>query len=106
MRYDPREGGASSRHALRSDPWRVHQRALLPQHVVVRVDRNGPSLNLVSQEEFQDLVMYAFSGHVYWTASSSIVQLKVGTMEEEEPGRIIAPMEGGKEERRLALPEK
>lgn len=50
--------------------------------------------------------MHALSGHVYWTTSSAIVQLKVGTMKEEKSGCVIAAMDGGEEERRLALPEK
>lgn len=106
MPYDAREGGTSSRQALCTDPWRVYQSALLPQHVIGRVDGNRPSLKLVGQEEFQHLVMHALSGHVDRTSSSPIVQLKVGTMKEEEPGCIIATMEGGEEESCLALPEK
>ena len=59
----------------------------------------------MSQQELQDLVVHALSGHVDRTASSPIAQLQVGTVEEEESGRIIATMDGGEEERRLALPE-
>lgn len=47
--------------------------------------------------------MHALSGHVYRTTSSAIVQLKVGTMKEEKSGCVIAAMDGGEEERRLAL---
>lgn len=60
----------------------------------------------MSQQEFQDLVVNALPGHVDRTASSAVVQLQVGAVEEEKPGRIVAAMEGGEEERRLALTEK
>lgn len=47
--------------------------------------------------------MHALSGHIDRTASSPIVQLEVGAMKEEESGRIITTMDGGEEERCLAL---
>lgn len=57
----------------------------------------------MSQEELQDLVTHAIPGHVDRTASSAIGQLEVGTVKEEESGRIIATMEGGEVESCLAL---
>lgn len=48
---------------------------------------------------------HALSGHVDGTTSSPVMQLKVGAMKEEQSGRIIATMEGGEEERCLALQE-
>lgn len=60
----------------------------------------------MSQEEFQHLVMHALSGNVDRTSPSPIVQLKVGTIKEEESDRIIATMEGREEESCLPLPEK
>lgn len=106
MSYGPRKGGTSSRQALGAHPLRVHQSALIPQHLIGRVNGNGPSLKLVSQEQFQHLMMHALSGHVDCTSSSPIVQLQVGPMKEEEPGCIIATMDGCKEESCLALPGK
>lgn len=50
--------------------------------------------------------MHALSGHVDGTTSSAVIQLKVGTMEEEKSGGIIAAVEGGEEKRCLTLSEK
>jgi len=103
MPYDPGEGGASPGHPLRSRPRRVRQRALLPQHVTGGVRGNRSALDLVSQQQLQDLVVGALAGRVARTAPSAIVQLQVAPVEEEESGRIVATVEGGEEERRLAL---
>lgn len=46
---------------------------------------------------------HAVPGHVDRTASSAIVQLEVGTVEEEESGCIIATMEGSEVESCLTL---
>lgn len=51
-------------------------------------------------------MMHALSGNVDRTSPSPIVQLKVGTIKEEESDRIIATMEGREEESCLPLPEK
>lgn len=47
--------------------------------------------------------MHALSGHVDRSPPPSIVQLKVGAVKEEKSGGVIATVEGGEEERRLAL---
>lgn len=105
MAYDPRERGTSSRQALCSHPRRVHHSTLVPQHLVGRVDGNRPSLNLVGQQELQDLMVHALPGHVDGTTPSAVVQLQVGAVKEEEPGCVIAAMDGREEERRLTLTE-
>lgn len=102
----PGEGGASSRESLRPDPRRVHQTVILPQHVAGRVQGHRPSLHLVSQEEFQDLVMHTLSRHVCGFPPSPIMQLQVCAVKQEESGRVIATIGGRKEERRLTLSEK
>lgn len=101
-----REGGASSRQALRADPRRVHQGVLLPRHVADRGHGDGSSMHLVSQQELQDLVVHGFSGHVHRTATSPVVKLQVGTLKEEKPGGVVAAVQGREEERRLALRRK
>lgn len=101
--HNPREGCTSSRQALRPHPRRVHQRAFLPHHFSGGVARDGPSLNLVSQEEFQDLVLHGLSGHIDGTAPSAVVQLWVGAVKKEKPGGVVATVEGGEEEGCLSL---
>lgn len=103
MADDSGEGGAPSGQALRSHPRGVHQSVLLPRHVVDGGDGDGSPLDLVSQQEFQDLVVHGLAGHVDRTATPPVVQLQVGAVKEEEPGRVVAAVEGGEEERRLSL---
>lgn len=79
---------------------------ILPQHVAGRVQGHRPSLHLVSQEEFQDLVMHTLSRHVCGFPPSPIMQLQVCAVKQEESGRVIATIGGRKEERRLTLSEK
>lgn len=106
MADDARKGGAPSGQALRAHPGGVHQSVLLPRHVVDGGDGDGSSLNLVSQQEFQHLVVHGFPGHVDWSTTPPVVQLQVGAVKEEQPGRVVAAVEGGEEERRLPLREK
>lgn len=60
---------------------------------------------MVRQEEFQDLVAHALSGHVDRSTSPPIMQFKVGAVEEEKSGSVIATVEGREEERCFALSE-
>lgn len=94
MAHYPGEGGASSRQSLRPDPGGVRQTVIIPQEVAGRVERNRPPLHLVSQEEFQHLLMQTLSRHVCGFPPSPIVQLKVGAVEQEESGRVIATVDG------------
>ena len=94
-----------SRTALATRPTANTSERAPPQHVVGRVHGDGTSLYLVSQQELQDLVTHALSGHVDRLTSPSVVQLQVCAVEEEESGGVIATVEGREEEWRLALLE-
>ena len=50
--------------------------------------------------------MHALSGHVDWTATPAVVQLLIGSIEQQEAGGVIATVEGGQEQGSLALVEK
>lgn len=105
MTDDPREGGTSPWQARRAHPLRVHQRSLLPQHLVGRVDWHRRPLVLMGQQELQQLVVGTLSCHVHGPPAPAIMQLRVGTMEEEEPGGVVGAGHGRKEKRRLTLTE-
>lgn len=57
----------------------------------------------MGQQELQDLVVQTFPGHVYGAAPPTVVELQVGTVEEQEPGGVVAAIEGRQEKRRLTL---
>lgn len=57
----------------------------------------------MSQQQLQHLVVRTLPRHVHRPPAPAIVQLWVGTVEEEEPGGVVAAGHGRKEERRLTL---
>ena len=50
-------------------------------------------------------MVHALSGHVYWTTAPAVVQLLIGSVEQQEACGVIATVEGGQEQGSLALVE-
>lgn len=47
--------------------------------------------------------MHALSGHVDWTTAPAVVQLLIGSIEQQESGGVIATVNGGQEQSGLSL---
>lgn len=57
----------------------------------------------MSEQELQDRTVQSLPGDIDRTAPSTVRQLLIGTVQEQEPGRFVAAVKGGQEEGRLAL---
>ena len=59
----------------------------------------------MSQQQLQHLVMHALTGHVKGTTPPPVMKVYIGAVEQEQPGGVVAAMEGREEQRSLALRE-